>query len=81
MIEIQSITPLGIHLVVQGILTWLDHGLNLGHLQKYLPKTGSKHGLDSWLPSWINAGIYANEACTLFDYILIDYMHKKYHIA
>ena len=35
---------------------------------QYQPKKGSRHGLDAWLPSWMNSGIYTNEACTLFSY-------------
>ena len=50
------------------IIGWLDHWLNLIHYMNYLPKTGSKHSLYTWLPSGMNARIYRNEACTLNNY-------------
>ena len=68
LIEFQQTIPLVIHLVVQGVLAWLDHWISLVHYMNYQPKPCSKYGLDSWLPSWMNSGIYTNEACIFFDY-------------
>ena len=67
-IEFLSTIPLVIHLCIQEILAWLDHWLNLVDYMNYLPETGSKHSLHSWLPSVMNSGIYMSEACTLINY-------------
>ena len=67
-IEFQATIPLVIHLGVQEILAGLDHCLNLAHYMNYLTKTGSRHGLSSWIPSWMNDGIKMNKACTLINH-------------